>query len=227
MATQVSERATAPTKQSSSMSEPVYGAFGFETDIAVDPAAIPETMTREQLEWWVLFTIAVAGKTAKQIEKKMRAFMNLGDLLEGPFGRVRYMIHEKKLGYNLRRVKLGKYRLLNKGFRKAITLDLDLLERADFAHALDLLTMVPGLGPKGARMILMYAFPHHANQWVVLDTHILRWLRENGSADVPKSTPPEGRTYKRLEREFKSIADDRKVTTRQLDTAIWTAYARK
>jgi endonuclease III len=184
-------------------------------------------MTRPQLQWWILFTIAVAGKTAKQIEKKMRAFMDLGDIHEGPFDRVKLMIYDQKLSYNLRLVKLGKYTLLNKGFRKAITLDLDLLERADFPHALDLLTAVPGLGPKGARMVLMYAFPHHANQWVVLDTHILRWLRDHGVEDVPKSTPPEGRTYKRLERIFKAMADDHNMTTRQLDTVIWTKFSRK
>jgi len=200
---------------------------------AVNPADIPEVMTRANLEWWILFTIAVAGKTAKQIEKKMRAFFDLeprrlndGDPIP-PFTIVEIMIQNGELGRNLRKVKLGKYTLLNKGFRKAITLDLDLLASADFPHALDLLTVVPGLGPKGARMILMYAFPHHQNQWVVLDTHILRWLREQGIADVPRATPPEGRTYKRLEREFKVLADARNLTTRQLDTDIWTAYSRK
>lgn len=206
---------------------------------AVDPANIPDKMSRDQLEWWILFTIAVAGKTAKQIEKKMLAFMSETHYQkvpgvagafsknETPFERVYEAIECGKLGYYLRKVKLGKYALLNKGFRAAINLDLDLLERADFPHALDLLTAIPGLGPKGARMILMYAFQHHANQWVVLDTHILRWLREQGVKDVPKSTPPEGRTYKRLEREFKVFADARNLTTRQLDTEIWTAYSRK
>src|SRR5271157_6405398 len=112
MATQVSERATAPTKQSSSMSEPVYGAFGFETDIAVDPADIPETMTRPQLEWWILFTIAVAGKTAKQIEKKMRAFFDPGPMckwnppFDTPFKIVQFYIRQGHLARELRRVKI-------------------------------------------------------------------------------------------------------------------------
>jgi hypothetical protein len=199
-----------------------------DTSIAVDPASIPEKMTRDQLQWWILFTIAVAGKTAKGTEKKMREFLTVAGIRDrNPFHIVNFMIATGQLGRGLRKVKLGKYKLLNAGFRKAVTLDLDLLERADYAHALDLLTAIPGLGPKGARMILMYAFPHHANQWVVLDTHILRWLREQGIKDVPKATPPEGRTYKRLEREFKVFCDRRKLTTRQLDTEIWTAYSRK
>lgn len=198
---------------------------------AVDPANIPDRMSRDQLQWWILFTIAVAGKTAKQIEKKMRDLLDSNPHMWGPqatpFTKIQSFIALGRLGRQLRRVKLGKYALLNRGFRAAINLDLDLLERADFPHALDLLTTIPGLGPKGARMILMYAFPHHANQWVVLDTHILRWLRLQGVEGVPHSTPPEGRTYKRLERVFKKMADDRKATTRQLDTMIWTAYSRK
>ena len=198
---------------------------------SVNPANIPDRMSRGQLQWWILFTIAVAGKSAKQTEAKMRDFMDLYPLpcsppYLSPFERVQWMLEKGRLGPNLRKVKLGKYALLNKGFRKAIELDLDLLERADFQHALELLSAIPGLGPKGSRMILMYAFPHHANQWVVLDTHILRWLREQG-VQAPKSTPPEGRTYWRLEKTFKKMAAERKLTTRQLDTEIWTAYSLK
>ncbi|VVB51241.1 N-glycosylase/DNA lyase [uncultured archaeon] len=196
-------------------------------DMGVDPQSIPERMTSEQLQWWILFTIAVAGKTAKTIETKMRAFMALNpSIATDPFGIVKAMIIRGKLGHNLRKVKLGKYKLLNKGFRAALELDLDLLARADYPHALALLSAIPGLGPKGSRMVMMYAFPSHANQWVVLDVHILRWLRQQG-IEAPKATPPEGRTYQRLEREFKKLADDRNMTTRQLDTEIWAAYSRK
>jgi len=203
----------------------VQNASVIDNPSAVNPADIPEKMERHQLEWWILFTIAVAGKTAKGTEVKMRAFMDLIPY-GSPFERIQEMIGQSTLGTCLRRVKLGKYGLMNKGFRAAIGLDLDLLERADFPHALSLLDAIPGLGPKGSRMILMYAFPHHANQWVVLDTHILRWLREHG-IEAPKSTPPEGRTYFRLEREFKKMAEERNLTTRQLDTEIWAAYSRK
>lgn len=204
--------------------EALLVAQDIATDVAVDPANIPETMTRHQLEWWILFTIAVAGKTAKIIEQKMRQFLNWNH--RSPFAIVSMYIQEGRLARELRRVKLGKYALLNRGFRKAVTLDLDLLERATPEHALSLLSAIPGLGPKGSRMVLMYAFPHHANQWVVLDTHILRWLREQG-IETPKSTPPEGRTYQHLERVFKKMSDDRKMTTRQLDTEIWLRYSRK
>lgn len=192
---------------------------------AVDPTAIPEKMSRPQLEWWILFTIAVAGKGAKQTEKKMRAFMDLAPPVS-PFQRVRYMIYINRLDENLHEVKLGKYKLFDKGFRAAVGLDLDLLERSEPMDALKMLSAIPGLGPKGSRMILQYAFPEHADRWAVLDTHILRWLREHG-VNAPKSTPPEGPTYRELENTFKFMAKDRHMSTRQLDTEIWLAYSRK
>jgi hypothetical protein len=203
---------------------------------AVDPAAIPEKMSRPQLEWWILFTIAVAGKGAKQTEKKMRAFFDSIKIYgfddfhvcdtKSPFALVEYLVLTDKLDDALRQVKLGKYKLLDKGFRAAIKLDLDLLERSKPLDALKTLSAIPGLGPKGSRMICMYAFPEHADYWVVLDTHVLRWLREQGFA-APKSTPPEGPTYKQLELDFKLLAKSRNLTTRQLDTEIWLKYSRK
>src|SRR5579863_8421890 len=87
--------------------EAMLKAKDIATDIAVDPANIPESMTREQFQWWILFTIAVAGKTAKTIEKKMRAFMELNGAIT-PFGKVKSMIQYGELGRNLRKVKLGK-----------------------------------------------------------------------------------------------------------------------
>src|SRR5271157_840911 len=109
MATQVKEPLAVDTKLSSST---------FDVS-AVDPADIPETMTRPQLEWWILFTIAVAGKTAKQIEKKMRAFFDPGLMckwnppFDTPFKIVQLYIRQGHLARELRRVKIGKYRLLN------------------------------------------------------------------------------------------------------------------
>jgi endonuclease III len=204
------------------------------TPNAVNPSAIPDKMSRSQLEWWILFTIAVAGKGAKQTEKKMRAFMDLAPSHLSPFKRVQYMVDIGRLDENLHEVRLGKYKLFDKGFRAAIKLDLNVLEafatsdspEIDNPTALHMLSSIPGLGPKGSRMILQYAFPQQADQWAVLDTHVLRWLREHG-VDAPKSTPPEGRLYHELENTFKFMAKDRHMSTRQLDTDIWLSYSRK
>jgi Helix-hairpin-helix motif len=191
---------------------------------AIDPTKIPEKMTRPQLEWWILFGIAVAGKTAKVTEQKMKDFLGHGDEYVTPFCTVKFYIRQNILTKNLRRVRLGKYTLLKKAYRAAVNLDLDTLETAEPHTALATLEEVPGIGPKTARMILGYAFPHHDNLWAILDTHILHWLKDQGYKDVPKTTPS-GKIYERWEIIFLSEALERGMTTRELDAQIWLAYS--
>lgn len=190
------------------------------TPNAIDPTKIPEKMTRPQLEWWILFGIAVAGKNAKVTEQKMKYFV--GKVFT-PFYAVKIMLQSGQLLMLLKRAKLGKYKLLDKAYRAAVKLDLDKLEEAEPNAALSMLEEIPGIGPKTARMILMYAFPHHAGLWVPLDTHILHWLRDQGY-DAPKSTPT-GATYERLELLFLAEALERGLTSRELDTKIWMEYS--
>jgi hypothetical protein len=191
---------------------------------AVDPTKIPAKMTRSQLEWWILFGIAVAGKNAKVTEQKIKDFLGHWDEKHvTPFCTVKFYIRNNFLNSNLRRVRLGKYSLLKKAYRAAVELNLDDLEKAAPKDALATLEAVPGIGPKTARMILMYAFPHHADLWVPLDTHILHWMRDEGYA-APKATPT-GAEYLRLENLFLQEAKYRGMTARELDTEIWMKYS--
>lgn len=144
-------------------------------------------MTRPQLEWWVIFGICVAGKSAKGTEKKLQAFMefpytNMGsnDPMS-PFERVRFMIRRKKLMVALKYNKMGKYTLFNKAFRAAVNIDLDNI-------SVESLEKVPGIGPKTARMTILYYEPEV--DCVPLDTHILKWLRLHGY-DAPQEYPTE------------------------------------
>lgn len=183
---------------------------------SIDPNQIPTgRWTRPQLEYWILFSIAVAGKNAVVTGQKMQKFLECHDYVY-PFSHVFRLIRNGELGHQLRRVRLGKYKLLNRGFRAAIKLDLDNL-------TLDSLQQVPGIGPKSARMILIYAFPEHADKWVPLDTHILHWLRDQGHK-APKTTPT-GKTYLALEEIFRQEARKRNMTMRELDTKVWKEYS--
>ncbi len=191
----------------------------------------PKRMSRNDLEWWILFGIAVAGKGAKQTQEKLRTFLDdmphpriSGQVVgwtppESPFSRVRYLISEGKLLSQMRKHKLGKYKLFNKAFRAAINIDL---------RCITVLTLeeVPGIGPKTARMIAMYGFPDTAGEVAVLDTHILKWLKLRGY-DAPKSTPPAGKRYHALERAFIVEAKKAGKSPAELDTEIWQAYAIK
>jgi hypothetical protein len=172
-------------------------------------------MSKNQLQWWILFGICVAGKGARQTEEKMNRFLDLSAAIT-PFGRVKSMIQYGELGQNLRKVKMGQYARINKAFRHAVNLDLDNL-------TVKSLEQVPGIGPKTARMTILYYEPEA--ECVPLDTHILKWLRSKGY-DAPKSTPPAGKKYLELEQAFVAEARKRNVSVRNLDTLVWKTYAK-
>jgi 3-methyladenine DNA glycosylase/8-oxoguanine DNA glycosylase len=191
--------------------------------MTVDPMNIPESMSKEILEYWILFAICVCNKSAKLTSEKMEQFMALSDL-KSPFEKVREMDRHSNLDFCLRLVKFGQYKRIEKAMRAAIDLNLMKLETTQPNEALKMLMDIPGIGPKTARMILMYAFPAHADLWVPLDTHILKFLRTQGYL-VPRNTPPEGLVYNSLQEAFHNEAQKRHMTMRELDTKVWTAYA--
>lgn len=188
--------------------------------MGVDPTAIPKRMSREQLEWWILFGICVAGKGAKQTETKVKALLDALHFKYGkrsPFELVRCAVNNLTLLKELEAVKMGQYRRIVNAFASAINLKLDRI-------SVEALEEVPGIGPKTARMIMLYYDPK-AN-CVPLDTHILKWLRAQGVKGVPKSTPSAGREYNRLESLFQQFAQVNNMTVRELDTQVWQSYAK-
>lgn len=189
---------------------------------AVDPTAIPKSMTRDQLEWWILFGICVAGKGAKQTEAKLNALLHhiryfAPVCYASPFQRIRYTVSQDSLRWFLQHQKMGQYTRIEKAFREVVKIDLDKI-------SVELLETVPGIGPKTARMIVLYYDPQA--DCVPLDTHILKWLRAQGVPGVPKSTPAAGNSYRALEGIFQLEAKLRGKTVRELDTEVWKSYAR-
>lgn len=180
-------------------------------------------MTREELEYWILFAICVANKPASVTSQKMNQFMALSEK-SMPFEKVQDMLDHNNLDYCLRLVKFGQYKRINKAFIEAIKLDLIKLEQAEPPEALQMLINISGIGTKTARMILMYAFPAHADLWVPLDTHILKFLRKQGYV-TPAHTPPAGIIYNILQDAFRREAQKRNMTMRELDTKVWLSYA--
>lgn len=172
-------------------------------------------MSREQLEWWILFGVCVANKPAKITEAKLKEFLDFRFARKSPFNQVRDMIALNQLSIQLRRVRFGQYARIEKAFRAAIDLDLENL-------TVESLEAVPGIGPKTARMIVLYSVPKA--DCVPLDTHVLKFLRSLGY-DAPKSTPPKGKKYAALEQAFKLEAAAHCVSVRQLDTEVWKAYS--
>lgn len=83
----------------------------------------------------------------------------------------------------------------------------------------DSLLTVPGIGPKTARFIVLYAGLD--TRRAVLDVHILRWLGRITHTRTRMQTPQSERLYARLERRFIREADRRGLTPKQLDAQIW------
>lgn len=93
--------------------------------------------------------------------------------------------------------KVGQYGRLTKGIMQSLDLDLA-------SCTLDDLLSIHGVGNKTARFFLLHT--REGCDYAVLDTHILAWLRNRGIPDVPKSTPSNGKDYRRLEKTFRYLS---------------------
>jgi thermostable 8-oxoguanine DNA glycosylase len=169
-----------------------------------------------ELERFLLFSIAVAGKTAWMIEKAMDAF--LGDAKQ-PFAEVRRLVKQRRLRSRLKQARMGQYAKITRGFKEVAFSGLDLRTCTP-----DDLMTIHGIGPKTARFFLLYT--RKDARYAVLDTHILAFLREAGHK-VPKTTPQGAKRYAELEALVLKIADEQGVRPADFDTAIWMSRARR
>jgi thermostable 8-oxoguanine DNA glycosylase len=172
------------------------------------------------LQSTLIFWMCVAGKNATQTVVKVEAFLtNLHTRFgpnKTPFELINTAIARGHLEASLRHVKLGKYTLLTRGLTQVITLD-------PRSCTVEELESIPGIGPKTARCFLLHS--RENQQLAGLDTHILRWLREWGYKDIPRSTPPAGATYRRIEQYFLREAHIRHMKPADLDLQVWMHYA--
>jgi hypothetical protein len=176
--------------------------------------------TQAELEELLLFSIMVAGKRADLTVKKLETFLQswggceVGRDHSHPFHVVRCMIDRGQFGRQLRKHRVGQYRRIGCAFRGAILLDPRTCTVQD-------LEKIPGIGPKTARMFVMHSRP--GQQYAALDTHVLTYLRKLGVRRVPKTTPPAGANYRRLEQIFVGCARALGMSPADLDLMVWKA----
>lgn len=174
-------------------------------------------------QWWLVFAIFVANKPADVTYEKMGDFISrLNWYAWDPdydtlFDKIRTAHRRGLISGILRQVKTGQY----KRIEKAILFLLGESEEDPAEWSLEYLESIPGVGPKTARWYKLLVDP--SAPVAALDTHILKFLRENGY-DVPKSTPAYGKQYKRLESVFVSEAERLGLTSRELDFFVWSIY---
>lgn len=179
--------------------------------------------TEAELEEFLMFAILVAGKGAEQQAKKLDAFLKTAKTLglpsdTTPFEYLEYLIKGNLLTHVMMKHKLGQYKRLLIAFLGIVRFKGKLKK-----VTIEELESVKGISSKTSRFFILHSRPD-ANV-AVLDTHILKWLREQGY-DAPKATPTK-KKYKILEEIFLTEAWKREMTPADLDLTIWKSYATK
>ena len=185
----------------------------------VDPFAITDHFRgRHDLELLAVFCSCVAGKKATMISGMVETLFSACDHSGTPFERLLSMERSGSLDANLRRARLGKYAVLNRGLPALARFD----EQALRTCPPEALEEIPGIGMKTSRFFILHSRPDA--RVGVIDTHVLKYLRAAGVNGVP-DTIPTGREYLRMEAAFMAEADRLEVPMAVLDLRIWSHYA--
>ena len=182
-----------------------------------DPNQITDyTRDERGLDLFLIFTIMVAGKPAMRTAELLTNM--LGHRPDDDIPRA----YLKRLGERRRRAllekhRVGQYTRIENAISGSFHLSLDDV-------TVDQLQGVSGIGPKSARFFVLHSQPDA--HCAVLDTHILRYLRDHGE-ETSKTTPQSMTTYSRLEaRWLELIAEEYpNQTAAQADFRIWERYS--
>ncbi|HEX5317112.1 MAG TPA: hypothetical protein VFX22_10725, partial [Candidatus Kapabacteria bacterium] len=130
----------------------------------------PGTYSRQELEYWILFSVVVAGKAAPFAHEKMGKF--LGDSVR-PFEFVRRLIRQGNLMSKLKDAKTGNYHKISKAFEELSSRKINLKTCAP-----EQLEEIYGIAMKTSRFFILLT--RKDAPYAALDTHILKWLYNNG-----------------------------------------------
>jgi thermostable 8-oxoguanine DNA glycosylase len=188
----------------------------------INPAKVTNyNRTQSELEEFILFCINVAGKKSAIEAPKLEVFIERAKNItkeSTPFNCIRKLIKLGRLNEIMHWAKLSPYaQRYNSYVAVAKIKDLH-------AVTLNRLLQVPGIGLKTARFFLSHSREDFDEP--MLDTHILRFLRDQGYTDAPKSTPSNENTYYYFANIFKNIARQLGKTVTDLDLEIWKQYSR-
>lgn len=183
--------------------------------LAIDPKNITKfDRSQEELEFFWLFCILVAGKNADWASLKLLDLFKNKPEDQTPFEFLK--THLTDLNNILVANKVGQYRRIQKAIEQSLEVDL---RTASVAELIE----IHGVGPKTARFFILHT--RADAECAVLDTHILKWMR--GLVDpifeVPASTPPINK-YQTLE--FVAIKLMKthfpNISLAEADLLIWT-----
>lgn len=181
----------------------------------IDPKNITDyTRTDNELQTFWLFCILVAGKNSDTTSRALSRIINDLTPWDNPFDGI------KRIGYEglkdiLQKNKTGQYDRITRAIWQSLDLDLRNCSVED-------LTKIHGVGPKTARFFLL-----HSREFcdeIVLDTHILKWLKKCGIENVPDNTPQNPQKYAELSVICKDLMEQNYpgLSLAKIDLLIWT-----
>jgi thermostable 8-oxoguanine DNA glycosylase len=184
--------------------------------------------TQSELEEFLLFTIVVAGKTAYIQAQKLDQFLKsintrlmMADRYS-PFQSLKSANDHGILMVEIHKSKLGQYKKIYSAFIYIIEHNINL----NFTTPIEL-EQIPGVGMKTSRFFLLHSDLIYKDNIAILDTHILKFVRENIDNRAPKTTPTNSNTYKLWEDKFLFWCTENKKNTAEFDLEVWKSYARK
>lgn len=170
-----------------------------------------------EADWKLIYSTIVAGKSARFADGVMGRLEWLWADGLLPLEGIRQSVASDDLDNVLRRARSGSYTRLVRCLAEASKVDSTTV-------TLEELEAIHGIGPKTARFFLMWT--RDGQRYAALDTHVLKFLRELGHK-APKSTPPAGPIYRRLELAFIAEADRQGKTPRELDYEVWDRFSQR
>lgn len=176
--------------------------------------------SERELEEFLLFCIAVAGKNAQTTRRILQNFWsNIPERYHcnSPFGVLTYFCSPKRIAQYLKDSGMGCYNLKALSFFEIARSDIDLRN-----CTIEDLEKFPGIGKKTSRFFLLHSRP--GQRLAVLDTHILKFMRDNGIS-TPLATP-QGKLYTQLEERFLNMVPEG-MSVAEFDLAIWNRYSKK
>ena len=194
----------------------------------IDPYNITNyNRTQNELEEFLLFCIVVAGKTAYIQAQKLEEFLtsvNKRLMMPehiNPFQSLKSAEQHGILFEEIKLAKLGQYRKIYSGFKYLAEKEYNLSRMTP-----KILEEIPGVGMKTSRFFLLHSDSFYKDKIAILDTHILKFIKENIDDRAPKSTPVIPLTYRFWEDMFLSWCLNNNKNVADFDLEVWKSYAR-
>ena len=182
---------------------------------------------RGELEEFLLFCIVVAGKTAYIQAQKLEDFLKSVNARlmmpesSSPFQILKSANQHGILMEEIQKAKLGQYRKIYNGFKYITEREYDLTRMTP-----EELELIPGVGMKTSRFFLLHSDKTYKDKIAIIDTHILKFIKENIDIRAPKTTPTIRVTYKYWEDRFLYWCESNNKNVADFDLEVWKSYAR-